>query len=341
MRIKFCITLITYLIYSTKLMSEDPKIFDWNSKSLTIDNCRNKLMLGDGLMRVLVLPTIDDFLPLLAEVGFPDYLIQHPEVWKSVFAEFTPLYEKAIDEMDAWGEDIESKYRLRLVKLYDSNPALSQSELSDHLVAFDKGWDLLEFHVYLKAWRDVLNMLVAKAGEQVARELEKWIYYHYFSDKFNDAILQWWIALTQTEDILICIESMFDRIEELNRGDASIRLGIELDRLYAKYYHECLQSNSDAVGFHFLSDGTNSHRPPFVANYYLLDKAWTKNKVMPILQDFARCLTPEEVQIVVEWATDFIGIKFAGEEHELCGDELITTKTLFSDFPSVLDLDIF
>jgi hypothetical protein len=321
-------------------MNQEVERFDWNSTALTVENCKD--ILGDQLMRVLVLPTIDDFLPLLAEVGFPDYLIQHPEVWKSVFAEFTPLYEKAIDEMDEWSQDIESKYRLRLVKLYYSNPALSQSELREHLIIFDKGWDLIKFHVHLKAWQDVLKMLAVKAGEQVARELEQWIYYHYFSDKFNDATHQWWVALVQTKNVPIFIdESMLERIEELNTGDASMRLSIELDRLYARYYNECLQSNSDAVGLYFISDGTNSHRPPFVANYYLLKEAWIKNKVMSILQDFARCLTPEEVQIVVEWATDFIGTKFEGEEHELCGDELITTKTLFADLPSVLDLDIF
>jgi hypothetical protein len=314
-------------------MNQEAKRFDWNSTALTVENCKD--ILGDRLMRVLVLPTIDDFLPLLAEVGFPDYLIQHPDVWKSVFAEFTPLYEKAIDEMDEWSQDIESKYRLRLVKLYDSNPALSQSELREHLITFDKGCDLIEFHVHLKAWRDVLNMLATKAGEQVARELEQWIYYHYFSGKFNDAIHQWWIALTQTKDVPICIdESMLERIEDLDRGDVLFQRGIEIKRLYARYY-------GDTVGFYFLSDATDSHRPPFIANPFLLNEAWRKNKVMSILQDFARCLTPEEVQIVVEWATDFIEIRLVGAENELCRDELITTKTLFSDFPSVLDLDIF
>ena len=55
--------------------------FDWNSKSLTVDNCEDKI--GAQLMQLLVLPTIDYFLPLLAEGGFPDYLIRHPEIWKS------------------------------------------------------------------------------------------------------------------------------------------------------------------------------------------------------------------------------------------------------------------
>lgn len=327
---------------------EEIEQFDWNSKALTFNTCRSRFgsnKLGVNLMRVLVLPTIDLFLPLLAEVGFPDYLIQHPDVWKSIFAEFTVLYNKALDDSDEWSRNVSTKHRDRLVEIYYSNPILDRNELREYLIGFDKGHDLIEFQVDLKAWRDVLEMLSTKAGEQVARELEKWMYYHYFSDKFSDAVLKWWIVLTQTDELPMCLAGMEDLIEEL---DANIndeifylcdRFDRKVDRLYAQYINESsLSSNSSVVGYYYIPEPTrDSRRPPYIPNYEIIKDAWMKNRTMPILQEFASRLYPEEIEIVVEWAREYCEVRTLGDPDELYPDELITTKTLFSDFPSVLD----
>jgi hypothetical protein len=327
---------------------EEIEQFDWNSKALTFNTCRSRFgsnKLGVNLMRVLVLPTIDLFLPLLAEVGFPDYLIQHPDVWKSIFAEFTVLYNKALDDSDEWSRNVSTKHRDRLVEIYYSNPILDRNELREYLIGFDKGHDLIEFQVDLKAWRDVLEMLSTKAGEQVARELEKWMYYHYFSDKFSDAVLKWWIVLTQTDELPMCLAGMEDLIEEL---DANIndeifylcdRFDRKVDRLYAQYINESsLSSNSSVVGYYYIPEPTrDSRRPPYIPNYEIIKDAWMKNRTMPILQEFASRLYPEEIEIVVEWAREYCEVRTLGDPDELYPDDLITTKTLFSDFPSVLD----
>jgi hypothetical protein len=322
--------------------------FDWNSKALTFNTCRSftgSTKLGVDLMRVLVLPTIDLFLPVLAEVGFPDYLIQHPDVWKSIFAEFTLLYNKALDESDEWNRNVSTKHRNRLVEIYSSNPILDRNELREYLIGFDKGHDLIEFQVDLKAWRDVLEMLSAKAGEQVARELEKWMYYHYFSDRFSDAVLKWWIVLTQTDELPMCLAGMENLIEDL---DANIndeifylcdRFEREVDRLYAQHINESgLSSNSSVVGYYYIPEPTGDYRrPPYIPNYEIIKDAWLKNRTMPILQEFASRLYPDEIEIVVEWAREYCEARTLGDPDELYPDELITTKTLFSDFPSVLD----
>jgi hypothetical protein len=316
------------------------KQFDWNSKALTFDNCKDKI--GDDLMRVLVLPTIDYFLPYLAASGFPDYLIQHPDIWKSVFAEFTPLYEKAIDDDREWGGNVASKYRARIVEIHNEYPkVLNRSKLFDYLGEFDNSRDLIEFYVHLKAWQDVLKMLAAKAGKPVAIELEQWMYYHYFSDRFNTAISGWWTVLNDTDSVPDCLDFMLELIEGLNEGSQLIKVDNEIEKLYGRYYIEYdLKSNSAAVGRYFLSDGTNDHRPPYVADHYFLYQAWKKTKVMPVLQLFARSLNLEQVKTVVKWAEEFYdGGIFSNDPSELCGDELITTKVLFSDLPSILDLD--
>jgi hypothetical protein len=340
-------------------MNEQEKIkqFDWNSKALTFNTCRScygSTKLGSDLMRVLILPTIDLFLPVLAEVGFPDYLIQHPDVWKSIFAEFTILYNKALDDSDEWSRNVSTKHRDRLVEIYYSNPILDRNELREYLIGFDKGHDLIRFQVDLKAWRDVLEMLSAKAGEQVARELEKWMYYHYFSDKFSDAVLKWWIILTQTDELPMCLAgmeylieeldtNMLDLIDESNMTDKTFYLNRqfyrEVDRLYAQYINEsALNSNSSVVGYYYIPEPTrDSRRPPYIPDYEIIKDAWIKNRTMPILQEFASRLYPDEIEIVVEWAREYCEVRTLGDPDELYPDELITTKTLFSDFPSVLD----
>jgi hypothetical protein len=336
---------------------EEIEQFDWNSEALTFNTCRNRFgstKLSSDLMRVLILPTIDLFLPVLAEVGFPDYLIQHPDVWKSIFAEFTVMYNKALDDSNEWYRNIGAEYRARLVEIYELNPGIDRDSIYARLRPFDISNNLIEFHVDLKAWRDVLEMLSAKAGEEVARELEKWMYYHYFSDKFTDAVLKWWIILTQTDELPICLAgmeylieeldtNMIDLIDEANMSDKTFYLDRQfdrkVDRLYAQYIHESgLSSNSSVVGYYYIPEPTGDfRRPPYIPDYEIIKDAWIKNRTMPLLQEFASRLYPDEIEIVVEWAREYCEARTLGDPDELYPDELITTKTLFSDFPSVLD----
>jgi hypothetical protein len=82
------------------------------------------------------------------------------------------------------------------------------------------------------------------------------------------------------------------------------------------------------------------HHPPYFANHHILEEALTKNKVMSIFQACAHSLNQDEIKIVVEWAKEYIVSNSLGESSDLCEDELITTKDLFSDFPSILDTHI-
>jgi hypothetical protein len=85
-----------------------------------------------------------------------------------------------------------------------------------------------------------------------------------------------------------------------------------------------------------------------------LKQVWQRTRVLSILQRFARSLNEEEVQIVVEWAKDYARNTGRSDDYpmsetrlqlneddvnELCEDELITTRDLFADFPSVLDVN--
>jgi hypothetical protein len=306
-------------------MIERIKEFDWNSKSLTIDNCKDKI---DGkLMQILVLPTVDYFLPLLAEGGFPDYLICHPEIWKSIFTEFAPHYEKTIDSFEEWAEEVQSKWFNPLQRIYASTQ-LYKDELISHSDTFSKEYNLIKFNINLKAWKSILSMLEVKAGKLVAVELERWVYYHYFSDRFNEAIRIWWVALSYPDSVPDCLEPMIDRIEDLDLS----KINNEIKKLSLRYYNE---NNLELV-----RNDSRIHHPPYFANHHILEEALTKNKVMSIFQACAHSLNQDEIKIVVEWAKEYIVSNSLGESSDLCEDELITTKDLFSDFPSILDTHI-
>ena len=171
-------------------------------------------------------------------------------------------------------------------------------------------------------------MLVAKAGKSVARELELWVYYHYFSDRFDDAIRLWWIVLNYTETVPDCLDPMIDKIEELDL----VEINAEIREVAAKYYNE--------HNFQSMPMNKKTHYSPYFANHHILEKAYTKNKIMSIFQVCAQSLNQEEIKSIVEWAKEYVVSKSLGEYSELCEDELITTKALFSDFPSILDLNI-
>jgi hypothetical protein len=229
-------------------MSEESKIFDWNSKTLTLDNCKNESgyssKLGNNLMSVLTLPAVDYFLPYLAEGGFPDYLIQHPEIWKSVFAEFVPIYVKEIDDLFELERTVSSKYRHQIVKIYESNPALDRSNRGDYLIGLDRTIDTTRFYVYLKAWWTFLDLLAAQAGKPVVIELERWIYSNYLCHRFNHAIHRWWLVLTGTDSVPDCLEPMLSQIEELEGDydsfgdDNFLKMEREMKRLFERYYDE-------------------------------------------------------------------------------------------------------
>ena len=68
--------------------------------------------------------------------------------------------------------------------------------------------------------------------------------------------------------------------------------------------------------------------------------ASTKNKVMSILRDCAHSLKQDEIKSILEWAKEYIASNSLVQSSDLCEDELITTKDLFSDFPSILDIHI-
>jgi hypothetical protein len=346
-------------------MSEESKIFDWNSKTLTLDNCKNESgyssKLGNNLMSVLTLPAVDYFLPYLAEGGFPDYLIQHPEIWKSVFAEFVPIYIKEIDNLFELERNIGYEYRDRMVEIYRSNPALDQrhrGEIIDYLSAFDRVIDTTRFYIYLKAWWTFLDLLAAQAGKPVAIELERWIYSNYLCHKFNQAIDGWWSVFVASDSVPDCLEPMLSQIEELYGDydsfgdDIFSQMEKEMERLFDRYYDEYDLKSIKDRGLN--GDYTQDHRPPYGAKTCLLKQVWKRTRVLSILQRCARSLNGEEVQIVVEWAKDYARNTGRNDDfpmsetrlqlneddvNKLCEDELITTRDLFANFPSILDVN--
>jgi hypothetical protein len=76
--------------------------FDWTSHKLTFENTKKSLF--RDFMSILVVPSLNYLLPSLAACGFPNFFIENPSIWKSVFSEFVPEHERIIDEFHEWIE---------------------------------------------------------------------------------------------------------------------------------------------------------------------------------------------------------------------------------------------
>lgn len=299
-------------------MSHESVKFDWNSEAITVDNV--SLYKIEQLMGELGLLRVSDFLPLLAEAGFPESLIQNQDIFRSVFSEFVPLYSKAMDELDLGIHYFRVNYSIPIIEAYE----LKGLDLREEYDRFDRIIKEMEFNVRWRAWQDILVMFADKVGEQVARELESWMYFHFFSDKFERAIHEWWIVLTQADTIPACLNEIEDLIDDMNRRNASIQFDMKVEQAFSDFYKQEDQKDSDSKLW-------------FVAHPSTLEHMWLKNRTVPILQKIASHLDREDIDFVVEWATEISSHRLLGDPKSLCSSELITTKPLFSHIPSVFD----
>jgi hypothetical protein len=318
------------------LSAERVKQFDWHSTALTIDNCRGSYnfgsRLGDELMQVLVLPTSDYFLPLLAQGGFPEYLIGHPQIWKSIFAEFVPLYAKEMDEFYEWVDHTASIYRTRILDAYESTPVLDRSELIDHLELWSKGYEAVRFKIHLKAWQDVLKMLAEQAGRAVAIELEQWVYRHYLSERYRDAMNMWWMLFNNAQTLPDFLIPLVDEIYDHIHWREYFEFTAEVLSLSRKYHNE--------LNFESRVENVRYHHPPYIADKDRLEDAVMNTHTTAVLQLLARSLSAEQIEMFVEWAKSRYEGEILDTPDKLCEDELITTKIIFADFPSILDVNI-
>jgi hypothetical protein len=298
--------------------------FDWNSTSITHADSQWDL---ERLIMTLVIPTIDDFIPILATVDFPKYLIEHPDIWKSVFEEFSPQYKQAVDNLNDWSEnDFRPAYNQALKIHDDTNP--TASETRSFVNKFCKKYDFASFYIRLKMWKKFLEMLRDRTDKSVATEVERWIYRHRLSTKYCEGAHEWWYVIVEYQ------EYPDDSAPDFFMSRASeIYQEINYSNIRAFYdtweplYYEKYSIEYEQGGIH----------SSYLADYDVFTNAFTNIRVSKMLQTFAQSLTEEQIILLTDWAKR-IAYRSSAPSFDY-GHELILTDIPFANFLSILNVE--
>jgi hypothetical protein len=300
--------------------------FDWNSNSITYIDSYPDLQ---RLIMTLAMPTIDDFIPILAKVNFPEYLIENPDIWKSVFEEFALQYKQAIKNLNEWSEnDFYPAYN-QARKLHDAtNPTASENR--DFVNRFSQKHKFSNFYTYLKMWKMFLEMLKDRTDKLVATEVERWIYRHYLSTKYCQGSHEWWCAIVDYQERPELYSSapdffvaLADEIyQEVNYNDLHIFNEIWQPLYYEKYYSE------------YEKGGIHS---PYLADCDAFTHAFINIRVSKVLQILAGSFSTEQIALVISWA-EKVSDHFIPSSFNEYSRDLIVANIPFTDFPSILNI---
>jgi hypothetical protein len=300
--------------------------FDWNSDSITYIDSYPDLQ---KLIMTLAMPTIDDFIPILAKVDFPEYLIKHPGIWKSVFEEFSPQYKQAVDNLNEWSEnDFNPAYNQALKIHDDTNPTVSETR--SFVDKFCKKHDFASFYTRLKMWKMFLEMLKDRTNKSIATEVERWIYRHYLSNKYCLGTHAWWCVIVNYQerpDLYFPAPDFFlaltDEIyQEINYNDLHVFNEIWKPLYYEKYYPEYEQG-----GIH----------SPYLASPGAFIHAFQSIRVSKVLQILAKSLSAEQIILITSWA-EKVSYQFVPSRFNRYSRDLIVANIPFADFPSILNI---
>jgi hypothetical protein len=306
--------------------------FNWTSRGLTFENTKESLF--KNFVSVLVVPSVDYLLPPLAACGFPNFFIENPSVWKSVFSEFVPEHERIIDELHEWVENVHLPARAEIRDTF-SDSGKSKEEISTALRELDNECRIAEFNAYLQSWKTFLKKLAAsKAGKIHTIESERWIYKHFISTSYNDTMHNWQVAICSARTIPDFLAPIIEEVYQIFNIDERSRVDDESRILYSRYYQEN-NLEGKLIGY---DPYTHHHRPPHYAATDVLYKAFNNNNVSKVLRIFAQSFDESQVDLLVKWAEDVMTNYPSGHPEKLCGKELITMSTPFCNFPSVLEL---
>lgn len=300
--------------------------FDWNSNSITyIDSGWH---LGKLIM-TLAIPTIDYFIPILAKVDFPEHLIEHPDIWKSAFAEFAPQYKQAIENFNEWSEnDFRPAYNQALKIHDDSNP--TASETRSFVDKFCRKHDFANFYTDLKMWKMFLEMIKDKTDKSVATEVERWVYRHYLSAKYHSGVNEWWSIIVNYQehpDLYPAAPDFFlalanEIYQEINYNDLRMFNETWQPLCYEKYYAEYEQG-----GIH----------SPYFASCGVFKNAFKNIRVSKVLQNLAKSLSKEQIILLIDWA-EKVSCTVIPSDFEWYSRDLVLTDIPFANFPSILNV---
>jgi hypothetical protein len=297
--------------------------FDWNSRYLLHDRWA-----FSRLSHVLVIPTIDSFLPLLSQTDFPSLILEKSEIYKGVFLEFISYQAKVMSEYKNWNEN-------EWVPSFDDAIDICNSEFSGDLTKvktvrnqFTRERDFMVFYAELKVWKFFLGLISSQVDKKAAIALERWIYRHYddISERYNKAMNLWWHVFMDSKVIPdFLVPFRIEIYDLINYSEFSVFHDLARE-LNDQYYEE---ADRTGVSIDTVPVATDN-----------LISVFVNNRVNKVLRFLAAQLNLEQKAAVITWAQEECRSSlFLHDPNDLCGEELITHRLPFSDFPTITIVD--
>ncbi len=241
----------------------------------------------------LSLPILPWAKPFLPLVELPDFLFTHPEAWE-------PIYHQAVTEYEI------------LNTTHDFPPGRRGEPVKQ---------------VVTKA----LQQLAAKAGRDVALDLEHWVIRHFYCRELINALSSW------RKYLLLASPSTF-HIYKIPPPDVLLPILPEIDDITSP-----MRDMNLIVQIHQVAPP-----PPYKQSDYerlascfeatMLNQAANQGLIIKALRVIASKLNKDQSFEVVKWAQlQALALKPPRDPEEICGDKYLQIELPCSDFPSVLD----
>jgi hypothetical protein len=128
-------------------------------------------------LELLTLPWVEPFFP---EMGVPQFIIEHPDVWKPIYEEIVPHYEQLFaNHYRPDGDD---------TVLEEESEEEKDNAVTEH-------YKFLVPRFTLQSLIRSLRQLADIAGKDTAVELEHWVRRHFLSHQTENSLTDWNIIL--------------------------------------------------------------------------------------------------------------------------------------------------
>lgn len=265
---------------------------------------------------VLSLPTLEWAAPFLTHLDLPEQLLEHPEVWQSIYTEAVTNYQTRKESFYAEiATEIETRFRLgdwTTVRKGECGQIMRQVVIE----AFQK--------------------LAEQMGQEVAIDLEQWMYFQFFCSEFKSAMSEWRVILSYAY-----------LPEDSRRGQRKVPSPTVLISMQPEIYDlvslkKCREI-TDAME-RIAPPAPEKQIPKMERCYESILLFWALNQARSLraLRKLASRLNDTEREEVVAWAKAQLyamdSKRAENRFQQLCGDKYLQVEFPLSNIPSVLNL---
>ena len=241
---------------------------------------------------------------------------------KKAFSEFVVYRRELFNKYESWFENEWLPQSSEAISIYESSPDKDLNKLKTIKEKFTQKQDFFEFYTHLKAWKYYLELISKQANEETAILVEQWIYRHVLSRQYREAMNAWWYVFVNTETIPDFLLPFRNEIYQIKR-EYAIEFGVAVDTAHEKYIAE--QETRDDI------------YPEYI-NEIDLESALTDVRMNKVLRFLAEQLSSTQQKDLIAWAQEKYMSFESSSSYDMCGEELVTQKIPFSDFPTIIKI---